>query len=63
MNVVVQDHWCVRGSVDEESVVLISECVSEDVMMIDGQQMGQYWPEVCWGGGGWRAIDQVMVGH
>jgi hypothetical protein len=46
MNVVVQDHWCVRGSVDVESVVLIWECVSGDVKMIDGQQMGQHWLEV-----------------
>jgi hypothetical protein len=46
MNVVVQDHWCVRGSVDVESVVLMLECFSGDVMMIDGQQMGLYWPEV-----------------
>ena len=36
MNVVVQDHWCVRGSVGVESVVLMLECVSGDVMMIDG---------------------------
>jgi hypothetical protein len=46
MYVVVQDHWCVRGSVDVESVVLMLMCGSGDVMMIDGQQMGLYWPGV-----------------